>query len=114
MRSVRVGNPEGVTEMDAMPQPSVAPDTTEEEDRTTAGQRRVNIIWEITQSIIALSVVFSNLFVAVNVGLTHPDGVIPDMLSNSLFLVIGFYFSRTNHSAIGGIGWKPQGPYMGR
>jgi hypothetical protein len=81
-----------------------------------AGQRRVNIIWEVTQSIIALAVVLSNLIVMVNVGMSEPGStlVIPPALSNSLFLVIGFYFSRTNHSAIGGVGPKPYQDYIGR
>jgi hypothetical protein len=28
--------------------------------------------------------------------------------------VVGFYFSRTNHAAIGGTGAKPEAPYEGR
>jgi hypothetical protein len=31
---------------------------------------------------------------------------IPSVLSNAAFLIIGFYFSRTNHQAIGGVGPK--------
>jgi hypothetical protein len=45
-----------------------------------------------------------------------PAGEYPMVLSSSLFLIIGFYFSRSNHSAIGGIGRKPTDsqPYVGR
>lgn len=35
---------------------SVPPTTTAEEDLVTHGQRRVNLIWEVTQSIIAAGV----------------------------------------------------------
>jgi hypothetical protein len=30
----------------------------------------------------------------------------PPVLSNAFFLIVGFYFSRTNHQSIGGIGPK--------
>lgn len=89
-----------------VPQPPMAPTTTEQEDMTTAGQRRINAIWEITQSVIALVLVLGNVIVAVYGGLRGTTADFPSILSNSLFLVIGFYFSRTNHQAIGGVGRK--------
>ncbi len=85
-------------------------------DLTHEGQRRINLIWETTQAIIALAVVAANLAVGVHVGFS-PTGTkmeIPPMLTNSLFLVIGFYFSRTNHAAVGGVGPKLQSEYEGR
>ena len=104
--------------MDEVPadrgQMSVPPTTTAEEDITTAGQRKVNLIWEYTQACIAISVVIANLVVGVHTGLSQKPSEVPPMLTNSLFLVIGFYFSRTNHQAIGGIGRKPQQVYQGR
>lgn len=87
-------------------QQPMAPTTTEQEDITTAGQRRVNIIWETTQAVIALVIVVGNVAVAVTNGLRGMTTDFPAILSNSLFLVIGFYFSRTNHQAIGGVGRK--------
>jgi len=90
------------------------PTTTHQEDLVTAGQRKVNLIWEYTQAFIAVSVVLANLSVGVHNGLVSPPREVPPMLTNSLFLVIGFYFSRTNHSAIGGVGRKPNPPYEGR
>ena len=95
-------------------QPPLAPTTTHQQDITTAGQRRVNLIWEFTQAAIALCVVIANLAVGVHDGFAKAPVEFPPMLSNSLFLVIGFYFSRTNHQAIGGIGYKPSPPYEGR
>lgn len=95
-----------------MPAPVHAPlpaTTTAQEDITTAGQRRVNMIWEFTQASIALMVIIANMIVGIShgVGYTTPSTEYPIILSSSLFLIVGFYFSRTNHAAIGGVGFKP-------
>lgn len=96
-------------------QSSMTPTTTVQEDLTTAGQRRINLIWEYTQAFIAVTVVAANLVVGSVFGIKQiPAGEYPFVLSSSLFLVIGFYFSRTNHAAIGGVGSKPEAPYQGR
>jgi hypothetical protein len=82
---------------------------------TTRGQRKINLIWECTQSFIAIAVVITNLAVGLHVGFYGDKGAeVPSMLTNSLFLVIGFYFARTNHAAIGGVGDKPNPQYEGR
>lgn len=99
--------------------PSLPAKTTFQEDITTAGQRKVNLIWEYTQSFVSVIIVISNMIVAVYQGLVPYTGLgqrteFPFVLSSSLFLVVGFYFSRTNHAAIGGIGPKPYDPYVGR
>lgn len=94
---------------------SLAATTTEQEDITTAGQRKVNLIWEYTQAIVAILVVLANMITGVYYAFTGVRENIPAVLSSALFLVIGFYFSRTNHQAIGGIGKKPDGQkYVGR
>lgn len=62
----------------------------------TAGQRRINLIWEITQAIIALFVTGSMVFCIVT-------GRVTEALTNAFFLIIGFYFSRTNHTKTGGV-----------
>jgi hypothetical protein len=83
--------------------------------KTEAGQRRVNIVWELTQAFIAVGIVTANLIVGVAMSLSKtPANEFPFVLSSSMFLVIGFYFSRTNHAAIGGVGAKTQAPYEGR
>lgn len=87
--------------------PPVAPTTTHQEDLTTSGQRRVNLIWECTQAAVALTVTLAVVYSAVS-------GIMSDTLTNAFFLIIGFYYSRTNHAAIGGIGRKPQTEYTGR
>lgn len=105
-----------------MEQPSLPPDTTKEEDTVTAGQRTVNLMWERTQAKIAVSVVMVNLIV--NSAL--PIAVVSlriDVSTNQLSvltlclqpvslitgIIIGFYFSRTNHTKIGGVGLKESG-----
>lgn len=95
--------------MEAVSDPSVASTTTSEQDRKTAGQRRINIIWEVTQAIIAVSVVMTTLFVDGRVALT--EGALSATQNAGLMqlnvmaaLVTGFYFGRTNHQRQGGIG----------
>ena len=84
---------------------SLNPTTTIEQGLRTAGQRQINLIWERTQAGIAIGVVAANiiyifvlLFVS-NVTATATTAAV--LLSNAFFLVIGFYFGRTNHARIG-------------
>ena len=95
---------------------SLSPTTTEQDDLTTAGQRRVNLIWEFTQAFIAIVVILCNMIVGVIYAINGRDeATYPLVLSSSLFLIVGFYFSRTNHQAIGGTGKKPTPQkYQGR
>jgi hypothetical protein len=95
-------------------QPSLPPTTTHQQDVTTAGQRKVNLIWEYTQAIIAVFVVTANIVVWINAALKGASPPISEGLTNAMFLIIGFYFSRTNHAAIGGVGSKPSQDYLGR
>jgi hypothetical protein len=74
---------------------------------TTSGQRRINLIWEVTQAFIAILLVSASIMVWVHEAYNGVVDRFPEGLSNALFLVVGFYFSRTNHSAIGGTGEKP-------
>lgn len=78
---------------------SLKPTTTEEQDTVTAGQRKINIIWETTQSFIAIAVTAALIFVSIK----EING---EELKNAFFLIIGFYFSRTNHTTVGGVGRK--------
>jgi hypothetical protein len=87
---------------------AAASTTTREQDRHTLGQRRVNLLWESTQAIIALSVIGTTLYI---------DGIIAvhgktmtELQSSALMqlnvmaaLVTGFYFGRTNHQRVGGV-----------
>lgn len=71
----------------------------------SAGQRAINAVWEYTQAIIAVSVTASTLYASVSLvtGGRPADGAFL-LLSNAFFLVIGFYFGRTNHQRTGGVG----------
>lgn len=95
---------------------TLPPTTTSEQDTNTANQRKINLIWEMTQAFIAVVVILSNMVAGLTYAVTGKTDNIPAVLSSSLFLVIGFYFSRTNHAAIGGIGRKPDDEqvYKGR
>lgn len=97
-----------------MPEESLTPNTTVQQDLTFLGQRKINLIWEYSQASIALIVVICNMIAALFNVLNHKDINVPPVLSSSLFLVIGFYFGRTNHSQIGGVGEKPNQEYKGR
>jgi len=96
----------------AIPLPAA---TTAQQDLTFAGQRRVNLIWEHTQAIIALVVVIAAMFVGILAAFRSKGGDIPTIISVAFGTVVGFYFSRTNHVAIGGVGPQPRDdPYKGR
>jgi len=82
------------------------PTTTTQQDHVVAGQRKINLVWEYTQAAIAIVVVISNMIAALYNVFTNKDINVPFILSSSLFLIVGFYFSRTNHQAIGGTGDK--------
>lgn len=88
-------------------QEPLTPTTTAEE---SYGQRRVNLIWEATQALIAVTVTCSTLYVAAQLALKDSGAQAAFLLlSNAFFLVIGFYFGRTNHQRSGGIGGDAAG-----
>ena len=93
----------------APPEPSVS-----QEDLTFAGQRRINLIWEYTQAIIAIMVVVATMAAGVVATLKNTSPV-NTALSMAFGTVVGFYFGRTNHSATGGVGPQPgDRDYRGR
>ncbi len=75
----------------------MASTTTKEEDRKTLGQRRVNLIWEVTQAIVALMVTAATIYSALT-------GVESPLLGNAFTLIIALYFVRQNHTKTGGVG----------
>ena len=85
--------------------PPASATTTTEENRKTAGQRRINAIWEVTQALIAVAVTLQTLRVAGSLAMKDNGQTAAFLLlSNAFFLVIGFYFGRTNHQRQGGVG----------
>lgn len=98
---------------------TLAPTTTEAQDKTTEGQRRINLIWESVQGFIAICVTATTVFVLAAMTLREQDVTANQLIAVSQLvvmatLILSFYFSRTNHQAIGGIGSKPNEPYQGR
>jgi F0F1-type ATP synthase assembly protein I len=91
---------EQATEEDA---PRLA-DTTSEEDRHSLSQRQVNMVWERTQSSIALAVVVTTC-VGIFIGRIWlvSSMPLPAEWWTIVGLVIGFYFGRTNHAKVGGV-----------
>lgn len=104
-------------------QTSKTADTAAESEQkalTTAGQRNVNLMWETTQAKIALAIVYVVLAVAAVLAIV---GMLPWatekqvalaitaflLLSNLSTLVIGFYYGRTNHQRVGGVGFTDVG-----
>lgn len=84
--------------------------TTAEENLRTQAQRDVNLVWENTQRFIAIFVVITTMLVsgtvvirAVFIGVSDANLAIAafTFISSTTSLVVGFYFSRTNHARIG-------------
>ena len=83
---------------------NIAPTTTAQDDLRTAGQRKINITWEYTQATIAIVVTVAVLGVAGWKVLKDPkDTEAFLLLSNVFFMVITTYFTRTNHTRVGGV-----------
>lgn len=83
---------------------NIAPQTTAEQDTMTAGQRRVNLIWECTQALVALIVTVFTLWVAARLAIkAEGDAAAFLLLSNVFFMVVSTYFARTNHTRTGGV-----------
>lgn len=82
---------------------SLPPDTTAEQDLKSFGQRRINLMWEATQAVVAVSVTLTTLGTCAYL-VTHDRGSEGAflLLSNVFFLVVGTYFQRTNHTKSSG------------
>jgi len=68
----------------------------------SAGQRRVNLIWEATQATVAVLVTAATIYAALG-------GKESLVLGNAFTLIIALYFVRQNHSKVGGIGGDAAG-----
>jgi hypothetical protein len=69
--------------------------------KKTAGQRRINLIWEFTQGIIAVAITAAKIYCSIS-SIESPE------LTNAFFLIVSMYFVRTNHHLIGGVGSKEE------
>lgn len=75
----------------------------------TASQRRVNMVWEYTQAGIAALICLANVAYIFTLLFKNGDPSsaaekAAALLANGFFLVVGFYFGRTNHQTQGGSG----------
>jgi hypothetical protein len=89
------------------PPSAVAAAVITETSLRTAGQRRVNVIWEYTQALVAGEVVTTVLIVSAWQSVRGTESLKMaafGFLIGVANLVIGFYFGRTNHQRVGGIG----------
>lgn len=92
--SITPGSPPSATAQN----PPARATTTSEQDRATVGQRRVNLLWEGTQGIVALGLVGTACYALLK-------GVaLPAEYWLLLGIVVNSYFTRTNHTKIGGVG----------
>lgn len=76
-------------------------------DRTTAGQRAINLKWESTQQQIAIVVSYGTVGTCAGIiFFGPPDLKVPafTLLSSICMVVLATYFQRTNHQKIGGVG----------
>jgi len=78
----------------------LSPTTTVQQDKTKAGQRHINLIWEITQAVISVMITAAVIYTSI-------FRIQSDVLSNAFFLVVSMYLVRTNHTKIGGINDDP-------
>lgn len=72
----------------------------------TAGQRRINLLWETTQAVIAILVTAGTLIVSGLLVLKDGEKSATAflLLSNAFFMIVTAYFQRTNHTREGGVG----------
>lgn len=77
----------------------------EREHDRLVGQRRINLIWEFTQSFIAGGVVLANILAAFE--RFHVSVTGAERLWGAALLIIGFYFGRTNHTRPNGQRERP-------
>lgn len=85
----------------------LAPTTTAADDKVTEGQRKINLIWESSQSIISIAITGAVIFCQIN-------AINSETLNNAFFFVVATYLQRTNHIRMGGVPPKTNGSYQGR
>jgi hypothetical protein len=90
-----------------LPEDSAASTTTAEQNRVTAGQRHINVMWERTQQILAIALTVGCMAILAYIivwGERELKLVAFAFLTNITLLVVNTYFQRTNHTRTGGVG----------
>lgn len=99
---------------------TLPPNTTEADDRVTAGQRHISRVWEYTQAAIAFIVTIATVYVLSSLALSTNEPFPNSLLMAGQLvvmdtLILTFYYARTNHTREGGVGPKAsEEPYRGR
>lgn len=88
--------------------------TSDETSLRTSGQRKINLIWELTQAIVTVMVVGATLYIAGDLVLGGEEddnnrAAAFLLLSNAFFMIVTAYYQRTNHVRTGGVGGKDVG-----
>ena len=71
------------------------------------------MVWEYTQAAVALLVTITTLTLCIVLVARGETTQALQLMSSAFFLIIGFYFGRTNHQRVGGVE-IPYQPYQGR
>jgi hypothetical protein len=74
-----------------------------------AGQRWTNRFWEIVQGTLAIMVCGTAMVVVLLLVWRNKDDSALGLLTPTLFTILGFYFARTNHQKVGGVGLRDEG-----
>lgn len=82
---------------------TASPTSTEEEDRHSASQRQINRYWERVQGYIAVLVTTTSCAISLILVWRGEYALGVGLISSMVFLVIGFYFGRSNHERVGGV-----------
>lgn len=87
-----------------------SPKTTIQEEQlglTQLGQRKINLLWEFTQTGLAvLTLIFIGIIFVIQYARGDPSPDAPEVLKAVLLIIVAMYYQRTNHTRIGGIGPK--------
>lgn len=76
-----------------LPLPEPTTEKGEAKKKAATRKSNINMLWEYTQAFLAISLVLASIYTAISG--TNPES---ETLKNALFVVIGFYFGRTNHA----------------
>lgn len=89
---------------------TAGPKTVHQEEQlglTQMGQRRVNLLWEATQTGLAfLTLLFVGIILIIQYARGDPNPDAPEILKAILLVIVTMYYQRTNHTRIGGTGEK--------
>lgn len=104
-----------ITEQTTITTPSAsvttaAPKTVHQEEQiglTKQGQRKINVLWEVTQTGLAvLTLLFIGIIFIIQYARGDPSPDAPEVLKAVLLIIVAMYYQRTNHTRIGGTGDK--------